>query len=92
MLQGHLPLRSNSPWRAPVTAVVHSPPMSVQAGTIGVVRLKACMAAYTHTTSGSMAADAAIPRVSSVHGEFLFVALRIDPLISAVICPDKYRD
>ena len=73
------------------TAVVHSI-MSVKTGTIGVVRLKAYMAAYIQSTSGSMPTYISITRASSVHMDSLFVALRIDTLIIVAICPDRYRD
>ena len=82
-----LPLPLNCPWRATApTAMVRSS-LSVPTAAIGVIQLAPRLLAAS--TSGA-AVPACTP--ATEHSATLYVALRIDTLISEAICPDSYRD
>ena len=75
------PHRLNCPWRASASAAMVRSPMSGPAASIGAVQLAARMLA-TSTSLAAMPAWA--PAFEQT--EALFVALRIDTLISVAIC------
>ena len=75
------PHRLNCPWRASATPAMVRSTLSVPTATIGAVQLAARMLAASASVAAVPACTPTVERAGS-----LYVALRIDTLISVAIC------